>query len=476
MLALAEDDAVALGEALRAAGYGSGSSILGSTDGAVLRRLWSVGAGVPRADVERALGPRVMEALESAGIVRADGERVRSSFRVTPLEGLLFLHDRADPQGPGDQVASVGPASATLANLMVRRPVARALDLGTGCGVSALIASRFAEHVVATDVNERALATAAINAHLNGVTNVEFRRGDLFEPVRGEEFDLIATNPPFVISPETSQVYRDSGLEGDSLSKQVVGLAAEHLAPGGFATVLCEWILREGEEWVDVPRGWVADGGCDALVLHYRTADPEAYATGWNTQLRAADPDAYAEAVEAWAAYQRGLGAVGVSTGAVILRRPVDGDPWFRAEEMPHGPQGAASDQILRLFASQARRGPARRRPRTGRRPGADAAARPPRRRVDDAGRRGHPPDRHRHADDDQPVRRPRPAEPRRRAAVRRGRRPGGAGAGLDPALERPRRGGAAGRAGPLPGQALTRSGGSSGFAWPWERARRPSG
>ena len=353
MLALAEDDAVALGEALRAAGYAEGSSILGSSGDAVLRRLWSVGSGVPRLDVERALGARLVEALAHAGIVEADGERVRSTFRVTALEGLLFLHDRADPQGPGDQVAAVGPASATLAKLMVRRPVQRALDLGTGCGVQALVASRFAEQVVATDVNERALATAAINARLNGITNVELRRGDLFEPVRGEAFDLIATNPPFVISPETSQVYRDSGLEGDSLSKQVVGLAAEHLAPGGFATILCEWIVRAGDEWVDAPRGWVADGGCDALVLHYRTADPEAYATGWNMQLRAADPDAYADAVESWAAYQRGLGAVGVSTGAVILRRPVDGAGWFRAEEMPTGPQGAASDQILRLFASQ---------------------------------------------------------------------------------------------------------------------------
>ena len=213
---------------------------------------------------------------------------------------------------------------------------------------------------------------------------------------------------------------------------------------------------------------WVADGGCDALVLHYRTADPEAYATGWNMQLRAADPDAYAEAVESWAGYQRGLGAVGVSTGAVILRRPVNGDPWFRAEEMPHGPQGAASDQILQLFASQ------------GTAELLDAVVEP----VDGqvltqllVRRDGvwTTPD----------VEVTLQTGIGTRAAIApsvvhvllsldgerpfgRGRRSGGAGAGTRPAgaaHRRARRGGAARRARRLSRQALTRSGGSSGFA-----------
>lgn len=356
MLALEDDDAVALGEALRTAGYGDDAGILPpDAEGAVLRRLFSLGAWVPRDAGERALGPGLVAALSAAGLLEDGGDRVRAVVRITPLEGLLFLHDPADPRGPADQVASVGPASETLADLMIRRPVESALDLGTGCGVQALLAARFCGHVVGTDVNERALAMARLNARVNGVTNVEFRASDLFASLGDATFDLIVANPPFVISPETSHVYRDSGLGGDELSRRVVVESARRLAPGGHATILCEWLLRDGQSWADTPRAWAADCPCDVLALHYRSAEPEAYAAGWNRPLRAVDADAYVAAVERWSAYQRDLGAIGVSTGAIVLRRREGGEPRFDHEEMPGGPRGVASDHLLRLLSGRDR-------------------------------------------------------------------------------------------------------------------------
>ena len=65
------------------------------------------------------------------------------------------------------------------------------------------------QHVVATDVNPRALAFTELNAALSGLDNVECRRGSLFEPVEGEQFDLIVCNAPFVVSPERRWTYRD---------------------------------------------------------------------------------------------------------------------------------------------------------------------------------------------------------------------------------------------------------------------------
>ena len=285
-------------------------------------------------------------------------------MRVTPCDGLLLLHDRTDLRGPSDQVAAVGPASLTLASLTIRRPVELALDLGTGCGVQALLAARHAGRVVATDVSQRALDVARVNAAINGIENVELRLGNLFEPVAGERFDLIVANPPFVISPETSHVFRDSELPGDAISERVVGGATELLAEGGYATILCEWICRAGDDWPAAPRRWTAGRGCEALALHYNTADPEAYAAAWNAGIREVDPDGYVETVERWAAYQRSLDVAGVSTGAVVLRRrPADGhaggesDPagsvggsWFRAEEMAAGPTGAGGEHLLRVF------------------------------------------------------------------------------------------------------------------------------
>lgn len=75
---------------------------------------------------------------------------------------------------------------------------ARVLDLGTGSGIGALAAARWAGHVIATDINPEAVRCAAINAmvhHLDDV--IETRLGDLFAPVQGEQFDVILFNPPF---------------------------------------------------------------------------------------------------------------------------------------------------------------------------------------------------------------------------------------------------------------------------------------
>src|SRR5699024_11015949 len=98
-----------------------------------------------------------------------------------------------------EHVLGVGGASLTLARITPRSPVRRVLDLGCGGGIQALHASRHAEHVVATDLSERALAFAAFNAALNGI-ELELRHGSLLEPVAGESFDLVVSNPPFVIT------------------------------------------------------------------------------------------------------------------------------------------------------------------------------------------------------------------------------------------------------------------------------------
>lgn len=104
---------------------------------------------------------------------------------------------------PPHCVTGINPTTVLLAQMTIRRPVQTALDVGTGNGVQALLAARHACRVVATDINPRALNVTAFNALLNGVANIECRRGSFYEPVDGEIFDFISINPPFVISPET---------------------------------------------------------------------------------------------------------------------------------------------------------------------------------------------------------------------------------------------------------------------------------
>ncbi len=133
-----------------------------------------------------------------------------------------------------DHVLGASASSTTLAELTVREPVERALDLGTGSGIQSLHLSTHARRVVATDVNPRCLRLAALTAALNGV-DLDLRLGSLYEPVQDGSFGLVVANLPFVVSPGTGQrlVYRDSGLPGDEIVRRVVTDSVAHLDHGG---------------------------------------------------------------------------------------------------------------------------------------------------------------------------------------------------------------------------------------------------
>jgi len=304
---------------------------------ATLARAFLLDADVAPARLEEAtsLPPARLEAL---GLVSVEGDRAHGLVRLVPHGEYLVASDAAPDAGedlPYDHVPGIQSPSVTLAKLAVRRPCRRALDLGTGCGIQGLLAARHAERVVATDVNPRALAFATFNAALNGIDTIDFALGDGFEPVAGERFDLIVANPPYVISPDDSYAYRDSGLPADELCRRFVGEAAAHLEEGGFAHLLVSWALGGlGDDWAAPLRGWVDGSGCDAWLLHYRTSDPVAHAAGWLRPLAESGPDAYAAALDRWLEHLRRLGIGAVAYGAVVLRRRA-GANWVRADPLP---------------------------------------------------------------------------------------------------------------------------------------------
>src|SRR5437763_131753 len=202
---------------------------------ATVVRLFFLQRSVATDEAVRALGRNGVEALETTGLA-AVGDEVVPRVRILPIGRLLVPADGyAQGDDPADYVAVYTPTSRLCDSLTPRPRIARALDVGSGSGIHALLAAAHAEHVVATDVNARALAFIELNAALNGVTNVECRRGSLFEPVAGETFDLITCNAPYVVSPESRWAYRDSGLQADEISERGVHEAAAHLTDGGFA-------------------------------------------------------------------------------------------------------------------------------------------------------------------------------------------------------------------------------------------------
>lgn len=307
---------------------------------AALVRLFVLGETVARESLAVDVEP-----LREAGLLDLEGDTAVARVRLAPFAGALVAHEAGADDA--DFVTGVNAASRTLATLTVRREVERALDVGTGSGIEALIAARHAAHVVATDINPRALEYAALNARLNGV-ELDLRQGSLFEPVAGETFDLVVANPPFVVSPDTDFVFRDSGLPGDAICREVVRGAAEHLRPGGFATVLCNWICRTPDERWEPAARWVEEIDADAIVICHGVIDPLRYASRWNEPHRR-DPERYARAVGRWLDYYEREGIVGIGIGAVVLRGR-EGKGWVRGFSAPKPAAGFAGKHLERLF------------------------------------------------------------------------------------------------------------------------------
>ncbi|MFE0427540.1 methyltransferase, partial [Streptomyces sp. NPDC058953] len=223
-----------------------------------------------------------------------DGDSVRAAVDVRPYGGpggedWFIVSDlgcavggAAGASGHGEGVVlGVGGASTTLAGITVRTPVASALDLGTGSGIQALHAARHATRVTATDLNPRALAFTRLTLALSDMPEAGLLEGSLFEPVAaGTSYDLIVSNPPFVISPGARLTYRDGGMSGDDLCRTLVQQSGERLNDGGYAQFLANWQHVEGEDWQDRVRSWVP-AGCDAWIVQREVQDVTQYTELW---------------------------------------------------------------------------------------------------------------------------------------------------------------------------------------------------
>ena len=321
---------------------------LGDRDDALatLGRLLVLGVAQPLAAVDAALPALGSAGLQDLGLASVDGEVVTpraiirpQSYLDTEGTGEWWLASDLDEIATGggalaeDHVLGVGGASLTLAGLQLPVPAARVLDLGTGCGIQALRARRYADAVVATDLSERALRYARLNAILNQGEGIQTRHGSLFEPVAGETFDRIVSNPPFVITPRAKGVpdyeYRDGGLVGDALVEQVVRGVGQHLAPGGVAQMLGNWETRDGVDGLARLRSWVesSDIPLEAWVVEREQLDPIQYAELWiRDGGTVPGSPAHNALLTAWLDDFAARGVTGIGFGYVLLRRAV-GEP-----------------------------------------------------------------------------------------------------------------------------------------------------
>ena len=418
--------------ALRAvrAALAEGSDSAPSWPVAVLTALFMLGEPVPTGALDAALPRTGVSGARRIGLVGEPDETGCVSARVD-----LRPHEAVDDAGEvrwwvasdlgglvtgrplaPDHVLGIGGAGLTLAGLTPRTPVRTALDLGCGCGIQSLYLLRHAQHVVATDISARALAFTAFNAALAGITadvdaatvadapvdldaagasgsvvgtsRLELRLGSLLEPVAGGRFDLIVSNPPFVLTPPTVREaglplmeYRDAG--GPILPTLVAGLG-KHLEPGGSAVMLGNWEHRHASlgrgdapdsasdlatdsttdpdaavsSWRNAVAAWIPDG-LDAWVIEREVQDPVEYATMWLrdgglTPERGAA--GFEAALGAWVGDFEARGVEGIGFGYLIVHRPQrPREPWHLLEEVTTTGQGVLGPHIADVLVVRER-------------------------------------------------------------------------------------------------------------------------
>ena len=324
---------------------------------ATLIRLFVCAQSEPVEAVAAALAPLDFADAFDAGLVEAaPGGGVRQGVDLEPYGDTWWvLSDvpssvRPDEPLRPDHVLGIGGASSTLVGAAIRRPVDTALDLGTGCGVQALHLATHAGAVTATDLSERALRFAATTAALSG-QQWEMLRGDLVAPVRDRRFDLVVSNPPFVIGPgTTTHTYRDSGRAGDAVCAELAAAAPSLLTEGGVMQFLANWEHVAGEDWGDRVAGWFAGTGLDAWVIQREVADPMSYVGLW---LADANEDGDPARAAAWLDWFDANDVSAIGFGLVTLRRSGHADPVVRVEDLRQQVQQPLGEQIAGWFDRQ---------------------------------------------------------------------------------------------------------------------------
>ena len=321
-----------------------------------LIRLFLIEVPVDAARLAEAITPMTLGEWEEMGLIALRSGHAAARMKLFPYQDMVIAYDlsrRLLTEEGADFVMGIGGSSITLANLTVRRPASRALDLGTGCGFQAFLAAKHCDKVFAVDRNPRAVALATFNAKINGLSGVECREGDLFGPVDGMTFDLIVSNPPFVISPESRYIYRDSGMVGDEICRKILREAPAYMTEGGFCQILCNWGEYGDQGWSDRLKGWFDGSGCDVLVMRNTSQDVATYAAKWLRHTEKLEIDNLQELFDEWMAYYREHGIERIGGGVINMRRRHGGTNWFRADDGVETIYGPGGEYIIKVFAAQ---------------------------------------------------------------------------------------------------------------------------
>ncbi len=317
-----------------------------------LLRWFYLGLRADRAKVTKIVHEWFVQTACASKILRTEGNDLTPEALLIPFENRWIASDtnaRFEACAP-DFVIWPNTTTRFLHCFTVNRHSRATLDLGTGNGVQALMATAYSAKVVGTDLNPRAIEFAAFNARLNGLEDVEWLCGDAFAPVQGRKFDLIVSNPPFFIGPSNQFLFCDNSMDLDCLCGQIARDAAAHLEEGGYFQMLCEWAEVQGESWRERLTDWFRETGCDVWVVKGQTRSVEEYSLDRLRELSVRG-DLHPAAYDAYARYFSDRNVQAIHNGIVAMRRR-SGQNWAILEETNQMVERPFGDLVLSRFSA----------------------------------------------------------------------------------------------------------------------------
>lgn len=290
-----------------------------------LIRLFQLRVALPEVRLREIFGAELFLALRNLGVLILRRENWAARIDIFDVAGLYIATDHRYMVLPEDQqvdespVMYIGMDSMGLVHTAPHYAVDRVLDLCCGSGIQGIVASRYANQVVSVDINPRAIRFSRFNAQLNGINNIEFRSGSLYEAVPGEKFDTVLANPPFVPSPTSGFRFRDGGANGEEILRAIVEGSANHLQPDGQLFIVTD--LVDIVDYEAKLEQWWLGGAAHKLVLGTADRDDILFSVPHSHAAFGQTFEQYNQELDKWVDNFHNAGLTAVNFGYILLKR-----------------------------------------------------------------------------------------------------------------------------------------------------------
>ncbi len=326
--------------------------ILGEDTLSILIKLFLLRSKIPEFLLKELFGEKLFKTLMDIGLLLKHDNKITSRIDLFAVEDLFIATDHrymflSEDKISEDPVMYLGMDSHGLVQTVPRKTSDETLDLCCGSGIQGLIASSYSKNVTSVDINPRAIRFSRFNAQLNGIDNIKFQLGNLYEDLKGMTFDLILANPPFVPSPNSNYKFRDGGSNGEEILREIVIQSRNHLKEFGRLCIVTD--LVEVKAYKTKLVSWLDGASYQSLVLHTADRDEILFSVPHSHAPFGQSYEDYVNELNSWLVNFRNSKLENVNFGYILVEMTND-DEQNAYDKIINNPSKPIFNQVEKFF------------------------------------------------------------------------------------------------------------------------------